>query len=325
MVTSYWLSQAIFAVTKLGVADLIAEEPVEVSTLAEQTNAQPAMLYRLLRALSCKGVFLEHPGQKFSHTPTSHLLRKNAKGSLASYALWYGDELYLASSHLLTSVVTGKRGFDRHFGADYFTYVSRHPEASRIFNEAMSGVSQLQGEAVLEAYDFAPFRVVADVGGGEGKILRMVLDRFPDTQGVLFDQAHVISDGVDKGLWAPYAARVSLTPGDFFQSDLPSADAYVMKYILHDWDDEHCVRLLRNLKRSMLPGSRLIILEQVLSDELNVPQFAKVNDLFMHVTFGSKERTRGEFTTLLDEAGFRLESVTPTQYLVSVLDARPNP
>lgn len=322
MMTGYWVSQALYVAAKLGVADLLAAGPRPVEELAAATQTDAPSLRRVLRALASVGVFTEARPGTFALTPLAALLRTGTPDSMRALAIMYAEEQYRAWGDLLHSVQTGETAFERRFGTSYFAYLAQHPEADRVFNEAMTGwTTQLVG-AVVDAYDFSPFKTIADVGGSYGTLLAAMLRSNPAARGILFDQPHVVAAAGEQLVVAGVAERCTTVGGDFFVEVPAGGDAYVLAQILHDWDDERSVAILRQCRRAMPAHGKLLVIELVLPPG-EEPFFGKWLDLHMLVLLGARERTATEYDALFRAAGFALARVVPTAAGPSVVEAVP--
>jgi O-methyltransferase domain/Dimerisation domain len=324
MMTGYWLSQAIYVAAKLRVADRLADAPQSIEVLSEATGTHPPALYRLLRALASVGIFSEDDqgSGKFGLTPAAETLRSDAPGSLWSMAIMMGEEHYHAWGGLLESVRTGKTAFDRLYGKPVFAYLTEHPEKARIFDASMTAIHGRETAAVLDAYDFSDIGVLADIGGGNGSNLIGMLGRYPGMRGVLFDLPHVVERAEEAIRAAGLTGRCEAVGGSFFKPIPVEADAYFLRHIIHDWDDEDAGRILRNIRLAMPPGARLLLVEHVLPPG-NAPSFGKLLDLNMLIVPGGVERTEDEFRRLYEAAGFRLNRVVPAQGDLSVIEGLP--
>jgi hypothetical protein len=322
MMTGYWVSQAVYVAAKLGIADLLADGPVGCDHLAAATDTHAPSLRRVLRALASVGVFTEASPGSFTLTPLAELLRTETPGSMRALAIMYAEEQYRAWGELLHSVRTGEMAFDHQFGMGYFAYLAQHPEADRVFNEAMTGWTHQLVGAVVDTYDFSPFNTVVDVGGGYGTLLAAILRRNPGARGILFDQPHVVASAEEHLATSGVADRCTAVGGDFFAAVPAGGDAYVLAQILHDWDDERCVAILGQCRRAMPNHGKLLVVELVLppGDEAF---FGKWLDLHMLVLLGGRERTAAEYDALFRGAGFELARVVPTPPGPSVVEAVP--
>ena len=322
MMTGYWVSQALYVAAKLGIADLLTDGPVDCEDLAAATHTHAPSLQRVLRALASVGVFTEMSPGSFALTPLAELLRTETPGSMRALATMYAEEQYRAWGGLLHSVRTGEMAFDHQFGMGYFEYLAQHPEADRVFNDAMTGWTHQLVGAVVDVYDFSPFKTVVDVGGGYGTLLAAILRRYPGTRGILFEQPHVVASAEEHLAATGIADRCTFVGGDFFVAVPAGGDAYVLSQILHDWDDEHCVAILGQCRRAMADHGNLLVVELVLPPG-NEPSLGKWLDLHMLVLLGGRERTAAEYDTLFRAAGFNLARVVPTPPGPSVVEAVP--
>jgi hypothetical protein len=322
MATGYWISQAIYVAAKLQIADLLAEGPLSAAALANKIEGpiDEQALYRLLRALASVGIFAEDNAGRFGLTPLAEPLQASIAGSRRAMILMMGEEHYRAWGELLHSVQTGKTAFERVFGQPIFDYLSERPAAARLFDEAMVSIHGPETAAMLDAYDFSQFGVLADLGGGNGSVLRGVLAKHPNVRGILFDLPGVVASATEQMRAAGLAERCTCQGGSFFETAPAGADAYFLRHILHDWTDEQCLTILRNIHRESPPHARLLVVESVIAPG-NDPGFAKLLDLTMLVIPGGRERTEAEYRDLLAQGGFRLERIVRTTTEVSILEA----
>jgi hypothetical protein len=319
MITGYWTSQAIYAAAKFGIADLLNEGAKSVDELANATDTKPELLYRLLRALASVGVFAEENDKRFSLTPLAEPLRSDVAGSQRSLALMMGDDQYRAWGNLADTVETGDNAYEKVVGKPIFDHLAEQPEKARIFDDAMTGIHGRETGAILDAYDFSGINVIADIGGGNGSKITAILQKYPEMQGILFDLPHVVERALPNIESAGLSDRCQLVDGDFFQSVPSGADAYIMRHIIHDWNDVKSLTILRNCHAVMSPGSKLLLVESVIPPG-NDPFMGKFLDLTMMLIPGGKERTEGEYRTLYDKAGFDLVRIVPTSTEVSVVE-----
>ncbi|HEX3273064.1 MAG TPA: methyltransferase, partial [Ktedonobacterales bacterium] len=322
MMTGYWVSKAIYVAAKLGVADLLADGPRTAEELATATQTDALALYRVLRALASIGVFSEVTPRHFALTPMAELLRSGTPNSMRALAIMYAEDQYRAWGDALYSVQTGRPAFEHTFGTTYFDYFTTHPEASQIFNEAMVGWTTQLTDAVVAAYDFSSFSAVADVGGGHGALLAAILKSSPASRGILFDLPHVVESAEPLLSAAGVADRCERVGGDFFAEIPPGADAYVLAQILHDWDDDRSLVILRQIRQVIPDQGKLLIVELILP-EGDEPFLGKWLDLHMLVLLGGQERTVAQYATLLHAAGFELAEMVTTSEPQSIIEARP--
>lgn len=320
MFSGYWVSQAIYVAAKLDIADLLAERPKSVEELAAATGSHPPSLYRLLRALASIGIFTQDNEAKFSLTPLSAPLRKG-KGSMHSMVIHMGEKpSWLAWGELLHSVKSGETAFIKANGSEVFPYYAEHPESKEPFDQAMTEFSDSISEAITRAYDFSPFKKIIDVGGGHAGLLTSILKASPDPAGVVFDLPSTIEGAKVRIAAEGLAQRCEVVGGDFFKEVPAGGDLYILKLIIHDWDEERAVAILRNIHRAMPEGGKLLLVE-TLVPEVNEPSFSKLFDLHMMVMTGGRERTEAEYAALFEAAGFKFNKVTATESLMSIIEA----
>lgn len=322
MLTGYWISQAIYVAAKLGLADLVKDNPQSAEQLAAATQTQPAALYRLLRALASVTVFREDEQHRFALTPLADQLRSDAENSHRALAIMAGEEHFVSWSELLYSIRTGEPAFEKIYGEPVFDWLSKYPDQAAVFDQAMVDVHGGETPAMIEAYDFSGIRVLADVGGGNGSLLRGVLPHYPSLQGMLCDLPSVVERAAPRIEAAGLADRLRTAPTNFFEKVPTGGDAYLLRHIIHDWDDAESLKILRNVRRAVPSDGRLLLVESVIQPG-NDPHPAKLLDLNMLVIPGGKERTEAEYRKLYGEAGFELVSITPTKGIVSVIEGRP--
>jgi predicted transcriptional regulator len=313
LATSYWLSRCLQAVAEIGVADVLTEEPHSAADLARAVGANPDSLDRVLRLLSSQGIFAFRNG-RYSHTPLSRALRDDHPHSLRSYVRFVGSPLFWDSYAEMEHVIrTGETGVSKIEPRGVFAYMNDHPELMEMFNGAMRGKAESAIGPVLAAYDFSVFGSVADVGGGLGHLLKAILKTAPNTQGVLFDQPHVIAQ-------VSPTERLELRSGDFFRGPLPQCDCYILMEVLHDWTDDQCIDILRQVRAASANDAKLLVVETVLPQD-NRPHFAHHLDINMMVLTGGRERTPDQLSRLFSDSGFRLSRVIPTRGAYSIVEA----
>jgi len=322
MMTGYWVSQGVYVAAKLGIADLLAAGPVHYEDLAGKTHTHAPSLYRIVRALASVGVFVELDAGHFALTPMASLLQTAVPNSMRALAIMYGEEQYRAWGSLLQSVRTGQPAFDRQFGMDVFEYFRQNPEAGAIFNEAMTNWTTQASAAVAATYDFSRFGSMIDVGGNQGTLLATILRQYPTARGALFDLPHVVATAKDHLAKAGVDNRCTILGGDFFKAVPSGGDAYLLSYVLHDWDDERCVAILAQCRKAIAPNGTLLVIEMVLP-EGNEPSFGKWLDLHVLVMASGRERTAEQYRALLLVGGFNLQRLIPTPAGSSIVEATP--
>jgi hypothetical protein len=316
--------QALYAAAKLGVADLLSDGPQTVAKLADNLEVNESALYRILRALAGQGVFEELNPEVFANTELSQFLRTDVPGSIRSVLILRGSEFFYAPfGEILYSVQTGKSARARMHGMDGFEYLREHPELARAFDDAMTDTSKLAGPAVAAAYDFGTWGSVMDVGGGNGMFLAAVLGAHPRLHGVLADLPHVLERARQRGfLSGDLEARSTFEPCDFFREVPPGCRAYMMKSVIHDWDDEASMTILANCRRVVPDDGVLLLVEYPIAED-NLPSTGKLADIIMMVLTGGRERTMEQYRVLLATAGFRLNQVYPTSADFVIIEAMP--
>jgi hypothetical protein len=321
-IVGYWRSHAVHVAARLSLADHLAEAPLDVAELAARAQVEARPLYRLLRMLASFGVFTEGPERRFSNTPLSETLREDVPGSMRGFAIMMVDDYNVdAWQGLGRGLATGELPFQQVHGQGPFEYLAANPQKAREFGEAMSSISTMENAAVAEALDLAGVERIVDIGGSHGHMLAAILERDPDLRGVLYDRAEVIENARQVAfLSAPgIAERVELVPGDFFEAVPAGAQAYTMKYILHDWDDERSLQILRNCASAMARDGRVLVVDTVVPAG-NEPHWGKLLDINMLVLTGGMERTEAEFAELFAAAGLRLARVIPTACSLSIVE-----
>ncbi len=322
--TGYIASTALYIAARLKIADRLVIGPKSVAELAAETGANEDALYRVLRLLAMVAIFTETEPRTFANNLPSKMLVSGERGSAYDMALWMSDPFHFrVYAEAMHSVMTGQPAIEKATGVPVFEYFPRHPEESEIFNNAMTAFSAFVIPAALDAYDFSGIDTLVDVAGGHGQVLISVLQRYPNMRGILFDLPHVIKGAVPRIPAAGVEGRLTTQTGDFFAAVPPGGDAYIMKHIIHDWDDDRALKILENIKKAMKPGGRVILLESVLLPGSTQPDFGKVIDIEMLLMPGGKERTEEEFRALFARAGFKLARIVPTQSPLSVVEGRP--
>jgi len=317
-----YVAGAVAALAQLGVPDILAGGPKSASELATEIGANPERLYRLMRATSCVGVLEEGPDGRFSQTPMSAVLCKDATPSLRGFAIMTGREWHGRGwSHLEHCVRTGEQAIDGIYGMPIFEYFTQNATEAAIFDDAMTGLSSIDGPAVADAYNFDGIRSIADIAGGRGLLLATILRRHPEMRGTLYEMPHVL-EGAKTGALQPLMDRCTLASGDMFSSVPSGTDAYIMKHIIHDWPDEQCIQLLKACRKGINPGGKLLIVDSVIQpgNEFSPSKFL---DVQMLIFPGGRERTEPEFRKLLEASGWKLNRIIPTVAVDSVVEAIP--
>jgi hypothetical protein len=323
LINGYQVSQAIHVAATLGIADLLADGSRTSDELAEATGSQPRALYRLLRALAAAGVLHEDENRSFALSDVGAQLRSDVPDSLHGWASFVGRPYYWnAWAHLAESIRNGENTFKQVYGESVWEYRAKRPEESEIFDRAMSALTGASNAAILEAYDFSGFETVVDVGGGNGALLAGILDRHPTVRGVVFDQPHVVANARAFLAERGFEDRCDVAAGSFFDSVPSGAEAYILKAIIHDWEDPEAEAILHTCRRAMGPTATLLVIEQELGAPNERPP-AKFSDLNMLVGPGGQERTRDEYAALFAATGFELTRTIPTAGMLQVFEAAP--
>lgn len=313
LATGQMATRAMSAAVGLGVFDQVADGRATVDEVAAACDADPRGMRRLLRALAAIGLAREEDPDVFALTAAGGLLRSDVPGSSRDFARVFGHPMMMRGwHHLEDSVRTGETGFDREYGAPFFSYLATQPELSRQFNSAMSQGTRLTAAQLPDHYDFGRFERVIDVGGGDGTLIASVLGKFPALRGAVYDTAEGLAQAPDRLAELGVAERCDLEVGDFFDAVPAGADLYLLKSVIHDWSDEQCAGILRRCREALPEHGRVLIVEPVLPP-LADPQIAGLylSDLNMLVNVGGRERTREDFDALCASAGLAVRTVSP--------------
>jgi hypothetical protein len=317
--STFTLARCLHIVAELGVADALGDSPQTVVTLAAATGTHAGALGRVLRLLCSQNIFELHEG-RIHHTPASRLLRTDHPQSLRATVRWLGSPIMRASLDAIEhSVRTGLPAADKVAPGGIWNYLTKHPAEGALFEEAMRGKSYGQIARILGSYDFSPFRVIGDIGGGYGHLLQAILATAPEAKGVLFELRPVI-DRVSEIA----SERLRLHAGDFFVDAIPTCDAYVLMQVIHDWGDAEAVRILSAIRRVAPAHAKLLLVETIVPDDPHL-SWAQVLDLYMLAAHGGQERTEQQFSDLLGAAGFQLERAISMGVNEAILEATPRP
>ncbi|HWB27858.1 MAG TPA: methyltransferase [Chitinophagaceae bacterium] len=311
LITGFWTSCCIYAAAKLNIADLLAEKPQTAEQLAAATQTHAPSLYRVLRALASIGIFSKNADGVFSITPLGGTLQSNVPGSMKAMALAQLGDHYKAWGNLLYSVKTGNIAFDDAEGMNVWEYYHSHPEEGVNFMHAMTAMTGSAIMNILPAYDFSGFKTLVDVGGGNGALMMAVLGAAQTAKGIVFDEAYVVAETQKAIIAKGFEGRCEVAAGSFFESVPAGADAYLMKMVLHDWNDEKCGIILKNCTNAMKDNSKLLVIEAVIPTD-DSPHPGKFLDINMLNMTGGKERTEEEFKALFSAAGLTVSRVVHT-------------
>lgn len=320
LLTGHFVSQAVYCAAELELADKLADGPKSAPELAELAGCSPAHLQRLLAALASIGVFGSRNG-RYHLTPLGERIRRDRPDSLWPVASWFGSEMYGALGSLLATVRSGRPAGAGPAGLPTWQYLEQNPSRSAVFDAMVDAACRAETEALASAYDFSDAGTIVDVGGGTGAALAAILGRHPHARGVLFDLPQVVARASADPRFAPLRERCSFEAGDFF-AELPNrGDLYLLRHVLHDWNDGDCLRILRSCRASLPRSARLLVVESLV-DEGNAGGAAKWSDLGVMTLFGGEERTRAAYDRLLADAGYRVTSATPVVADVALLECR---
>jgi hypothetical protein len=325
MMNAYRLSQNISVAAQLGIADLLADKPKSTIELAEKTATHPQALYRLLRTLASFGIFAESENQHFCLTPRAALLQSEIPGSLRGYASVIGSKWHWQMwKDILYSVKTGESAFEAQHGMGFEDYYQQHPEVAQTFDAAMKGALTLSDRAILASYDFSSFKRVIDIatgGQGDGELLASILKQNPATTGVHFDSPTRIERAKPALEPIDICDRAQLISGDFFKSVPDGGDAYIVKNLIHDYDDAQASKILNNLRQAIANNGKLLIVEMLVppGNEASLAKILDVEALIM--TPGAIERTAEQYSQLLTTSGFKVTRIIPTKSPMSIVEA----
>jgi hypothetical protein len=327
LIAGYWVSRLIYVAAKLGLADLLKSGPRTADQLAASTGVKASALHRVLRTLASYGVFEEISGKRFKLTPLGNTLRTDVPASMHGFALMLVEKhVWDAWEQLLYAVQTGDLPFKKIFGMPFYQYLEQHPDDLKVFGESMTSLSGTENPAIAAAFRSVSrrsgIRTLVDVAGGLGSLIAMILKANPKINGVLFDLPPVIARAAaDRHITARgVTERCRLEPGNFFESVPAGGDAYILKYILHNWDDESCVKILANCRAAMTDQGRVLVADPVISAG-NRREWGKLLDIQMMVVVSGRERTRDEFAALFKRAGLKLTRIIPTTCPLSIVEA----
>jgi hypothetical protein len=313
---------AVSCLAQLGIPDLLEGGPKSADELANKLGAEPNALYRLMRATACVGVLAEDSEGRFSQTPMSAVLCSNAQPGLRGLAIMGGREWHGRGwSQLEYCVRTGKQALEKIYGMSVFEFFSKNPEEAQIFDDAMTGLSTIDGPAVADAYNFEGIHTIVDVGGGRGLLLATLLKKNPNLKGILYEVPHVLV-GAKGGALKPFMDRCTLASGDMFSSVPEGADAFIMKHIIHDWPDDDCIKLLKACRHGINPGGKLLVVDCVIHGGNHFSP-GKFLDLQMLIFPSGRERTEAQFRELFAAAGWKLSRVIPTAAQDSIIEGLP--
>jgi hypothetical protein len=313
-----WLLGSLSVANELGIADILKEGSLTISELASITGTSEDHLYRVMRLLASEGIFRELKGRRFTNTRYSEPMLEKELKYFIQHTL--NPLQFRIFGEMMHSVRTGKRTTELFFEDEVFEHMGGSEELGDLYNRAMTNTSRMQVAAILSSFDFSSFKKIVDVGGGHGLFISAILRRYPAAEGVLFDLPRVVGNHERLTGTAGLGDRLSIVAGSFFESAPPGGDLYLLKNILHGWDDMECIEILVNIKKVMARGGKIMIIESVVGD-LNEPSWGKMTDIFMMAGLGGRERTRQEFRSLVEGAGLKPEGIKETVSPLSIIIA----
>jgi hypothetical protein len=324
----HYLSRALDLVARLGVADLLADGPRDATELAQALDLHVPSLRRVLRLLASVGVFEEKEDGGFALSPMGELLRSDAPDSMRSAVqLFAGPGIQDSWNELEFCVRTGQPAFRRDSpDADAFTHMNEDPAQAALFDEAMAAFTKQTALVVAAMFDFSRFRVLMDVGGGNGALILGILNAFPELEGIVFEQPGAAERAEKQIALAGLSERCRAIAGSFFDEIPPGADACLLKHVIHDWDDERATEILQRCRAALPTDGTLLLVEGVYPERIEGTlecRGAAANDVNMLVVSGGRQRSEAEFRELLSGAGFRLAKIVPTPARVCILETVP--
>jgi hypothetical protein len=323
LTSGFMATHAVYAAAKLRIADVVADGPLSADEIAAEIGSDPDATHRLLRACAMFGIFTERPDGRYGLTGLGKGLRSGTPGSMLPVVLMLGDPQYQGPwGRLVHSVETGRPAVEVALGKQLWDYLDEDPAFAATFNDAMTCLTDLDWPAVAAAYDFTPYSTIADIGGGHGQLLALMLGASPKSKGVLQERESLVGPAEAHLREAGVLNRCRIDSGSFFETAPSDADLYVLRRVIHDYDDEQAIAILSTVRRDTPRGATLLLLESVVPPD-STPHFAKALDLDMLIFVGGRERTERQFGSLLDRAGFRLTRVVPTVSTISLIEAVP--
>lgn len=319
----FLVSQAIFLAARIELADLLADGPKTAASLAAITGMHAPSLGRILRMLANAGICTMDAEDRFANTEAGERLRSSHPQSVRSYVLMLGEDwMWQCAPDLRQVIETGNPAFDRRYGKPIYAHFKEHPQQACVFDNAMTAYSRMNADAVAEAYPLPPGSRIVDLGGGHGYQIEAFLLASLGTRGVIFDQSHVIEAARPRVERTAVADRCELVAGDFFQSVPKGADFYVMRSVIHNWNDDQVIAILKNCRAAMAEGGKVVMIEVVVSPE-STPRFGEILDLQMQLFTSGRERTADELRWLYGQAGLRMTRIVPTTSFMQVVEAVP--
>lgn len=322
MMTGYWVTQVVRTAAELRIADHLYAGGATPAEVAETESLDPDSTFRFLRACASLGLAASTDGKRFVSTPLLDTLRTDAPGSLRSLALWGGAESHwLPWGRLSDTVRTGTTQAEAALGAPFFDWLATIPAEAGVFTNAMTAMTHSLAHQLADVIEVEGTEVVVDVGGAGGNLVQTLMQRHTGLTGVVLDLPHVVADADASASSLGVTDRFTFVGGDFFE-EVPAGDVHLLKFVLHDWDDDACVRILRNCRQALKPGGRVLVMELIV-DKVDTPGLEPLMDLNMMALSTGRERSLDEFGTLFERAGLTPTRTTPSASLVSVIELVP--
>jgi hypothetical protein len=316
-----WLLGAISAANELGIADILAGGPKTIGELASLTGALEDPLYRIMRMLSSEGIFRESGNREFSNTKISASMKEEELRFFIQHTLTTMQ--FKIFSELIHSARTGRRSSELFVETGMFEHMGKSKHLNELYNKAMTNTSKMQLAAILSSFKFNRFSNVIDVAGGQGYFLSALLSKYRNMHGILFDLPQVVEDPRKLPDMQQFEGRLTAVAGSFFNEIPSGGDLYTLKNILHGWNEEDCIRILKNIRKAINPEGKVMVIEALVEGR-NKPSWGKMSDVFMMAGLDGRERTREEFASILEKSGFRLEQVKKTVSPLSLIIASPS-
>jgi len=311
MISGYARTAEIYTAVKLGIPDILSKEPKTLQEIADETNIDTNVIIRFLRLLISREIICLKDG-KYCLTNLGDLFRADHPNSLRNLIIYVGEVQYRVGQEMYSSVKTGKPAFDKIFGMSFFDYLSKNADMSSYFNEAMNHQASIRTEGLINSYDFNHAKTVLDVGGGDATLISSILKNYPELKGVVFEVSTVVDETRRNLAKNNLKERCDVVCGDFFKDSIPSgSDITILSNILHDWEDNEAIKILRNCNKSMNDKSKLLIIEQLIPEIVTPGSSAVGSDMSMLLLTGGRERSLSEYEELLDESGLTLSKVIP--------------
>lgn len=324
MVSGYARTQELYTTVKLGIPDQLAAGPMTAEDMAGKIGAHPKALYRFLRLLVARGWVNQENDDRFSLTESGELLRSDRPGSLNDLILYTGEFSYRAGLGMYRSIKNGEAGFEHVFGEPFFAYLDHTPHLRALFDKLSGANAVERANAIADAYDFSGANTIIDIGGGNGTLIASILKANPDNLGIVFEAPEVIEEAIQFLAENNLENKSKVVSGNFFSSELPEGDFLILSNIIHDWDDDDSLKILRNCRSAMGPKSKLLIIEQIMPKLVADGTAVVGSDITMLMLLNGAERTKDEYESLLGQAGLRINTVIPFSPSKIIKNRKPN-